>query len=847
MGEVIMGKIGYSGLGSGAVGRGDGGRYGSFFAMILVTLLLFAGSAEAVVYTITFNTNGGSELNVKTAKTPDGGGSLDAWPAEPTRLGYRFDGWYQTTSGGLEKYQSDNYTANTTLYARWTEIYKVYTITFSPNGGSALTVSSAKTNEVGMSSAWPAEPTRTGYDFGGWYTTSGTTGGLEKTSYSVFTANTTVYARWAIKTWTITFNPNGGTITIMSGTTGTGWKLSSLPTPAARTGYTFDGWYTSDTDGDKVTTAYVFDGTVTTIYAHWKPIVYKISYNLDGGTLELPNPTEYTIESTEITLLPPTKIAYTFAGWTSAENSTVQKEVYIRTGSTGNKTYTAKWTPEYYTIRFEPNGGTLATAETKTVAGGTLSALPTPAPKEGYTFDAWYTLETGGVKVETNKTVFGEDAVIYAHWTPITYKITYTLNNGTLAFPNPATYNIETQGFELYAPTRLAYTFDGWTGSNGTVPDPNVLIGQGSIGDKNYTANWTPEYYVITFEPKGGAMTQESAGTILGGKLETLPMPLKEGNIFEGWFMTEVGGEKVTTNTIFGGDVTIYAMWTPIYTITFYANGGTVSQVTGTTGSGGKLATLPTPTRNGYSFDGWFTEEAGGVKITKDQVFSKDMTIYAQWTLITYVAVTFSAGEHGTITATVDGNPIASGALIQRGKNVVFTATASTGYTTSGWTVNGAAAATSSPGTYTLANIPTASTVTVSFIYVSVATPDRVIPNAASDDGAAAIAPVSPLTAEFTAGPNPASATLGAVNFFHSGSNVKEAALLIYDASGNVINTVRIGTDIGGKGKRSIASWDLRDAKGRPVPEGTYLVKGTIKTANGKRERVLTVVGVRGR
>jgi uncharacterized repeat protein (TIGR02543 family) len=770
MGEAIMGKIGYSGVGSGAVGRVDGGRYGSFFAMILVTLLLLAGSAAAAQYTITFNSNGGSVLDVASAKTPDGGGVADRWPSSPTR---------------------------------------------------------------------------TGYDFVGWFTTSGTTGGKEVTAKDEFKANTTIYARWALVTYQIKFEPNGGSVTTMSGTTGTGWKLSSLPTPAARTGYTFDGWYTAEIDGEKVTTAYVFDGTITTIYAHWKPVVYKISYNLDGGTLELPNPTEYTIESNEITLLTPAKIAYTFAGWTSAENSTPQMEVYIKTGSTGNKTYTAKWTPEYYTITFEANGGTLTSKDTKTVAGGTLSALPTPTPKEGYTFDAWYTLETGGVKVEKSKTVFGEDAAIYAHWTPITYKITYALNSGTLSFSNPATYTIETPGFELYAPTRLAYTFDGWTGSNGTKPDPVVSINLGSTGDKTYAANWTPEYYVITFEPKGGAMTQESAGTILGGKLETLPMPLKEGNIFEGWFMTEVGGEKVTTNTVFGGDATIYAIWTPIYTITFYANGGTVSQVTGTTGSGGKLASLPTPTRNGYTFEGWFTEEAGGVKITKDQVFSKDMTIYAQWTLITYVAVTFSAGEHGTITATVDGNPIASGALIQRGKNVVFTATAAAGYSIGGWTVNGAAAVGGSPSTYTLSNIPTASTVTVSFNYVSVATPDRVIPNAASGDGAAAIAPVSPLTAEFTAGPNPANATLGAVNFFHSGGNVKEAALLIYDASGNVIHTVR--ADIGGKGKRSVGSWDLRDAKGRPVPEGTYLVKGTIKTANGKRERVSTVVGVRGR
>jgi uncharacterized repeat protein (TIGR02543 family) len=852
MGEVIMGRMGHLSVGNWVVGRGERGWYSSFFAMIFAAVLLFAGSAAAAApYTITFNSNGGTAIT-QTIQTDADGKLQSLPPTDPTREGYKFEGWYTTsgTIGGLQVLVGGyTFTANTTVYARWTEVYKVWTITFSPNGGSALTVTSAKTTETGRAAAWPADPARTGYDFGGWYTNSGATGGDQVNEYTVFTASKTIYARWILKTYTITFDPNGGMVTTMSGTTGTGWKLSSLPTPTARTGYTFDGWYTAVNDGDKVTTSYAFDGTISIIYAHWKPIVYKIKDNLDGGTLELPNPAEYTIESNEITLLPPTKIAYSFAGWTSPDITSPQKDVYIKTGSMGDKTFTAKWTPEFYTIRFEVNGGVLAVEETKTVAGGTISALPTPAAKPGYTFDAWYTADNGGVKVESGKTVFGGDALIYARWTPITYKITYNLNGGTLVYSIPATYTIETPSFELHAPVRPAYTFEGWTGSNGTLPEPSVYIEQGvAMGDKSYAANWTPNYYTITFEPKGGAMTQESAGTILGGKLETLPMPLKEGNIFEGWFATEIGGTKITTSTVFDGDATIYAMWTPIYTITFYANGGTVSQISGTTGSGGKLANLPTPTRNGYTFEGWFTEETGGTKITAASVFSKDMTIYAQWTLITYVAVTFSAVEHGTLTATVDGNPIASGALIQRGKNVVFTAAPASGYGVGGWTVNGAAVS-GAAGTYTLSNIPAASTVTVSFVTVSVATPDRVIPGAGSDVGAAAIAPVSPLTAEFTAGPNPVGASLGAVKFFLSGSRVKEAALTIYDASGNAVNRVNIGAgaDIGGKGKRPVASWDLRDAKGRPVAEGTYLVKGVIKTAGGKREPVSAVVGVRGR
>jgi uncharacterized repeat protein (TIGR02543 family) len=71
------------------------------------------------------------------------------------------------------------------------------------------------------------------------------------------------------------------------------------------------------------------------------------------------------------------------------------------------------------------------------------------------------------------------------------------------------------------------------------------------------------------------------------------------------------------------------------YTITFNANNGTVTPSSGTTGTDGKLASLPTPTRTGYKFDGWFTAATGGTKVTTDTVFSEDTVIYARWIVTT--------------------------------------------------------------------------------------------------------------------------------------------------------------------------------------------------------------------
>jgi hypothetical protein len=130
---------------------------------------------------------------------------------------------------------------------------------------------------------------------------------------------------------------------------------------------------------------------------------------------------------------------------------------------------------------------------------------------------------------------------------------------------------------------------------------------------------------------------------------------------------------------------------------------------------------------------------------------------------------------------------------------------------------------------------------------VSVTAKDRVVPAVDFDGNMAAVAPINRLTAEFTAGPNPVGRSFGIVSFFRYGSRIESATLYVYDASGNSVSKVAISdnTVAGNKGRRAVGLWDLRDAKGRQVSEGTYLVRGVIKTSDGKTEQVSSVVGVR--
>lgn len=98
-----------------------------------------------------------------------------------------------------------------------------------------------------------------------------------------------------------------------------------------------------------------------TLYVNWVVQKYTISYKLDGGSVS-GNPTSYTVESNKITLKTPTKKGYTFAGWTGTGLKTATKTVSIAKGSTGNRTYTATWTPNKVKIQLNMNGGSLASS-----------------------------------------------------------------------------------------------------------------------------------------------------------------------------------------------------------------------------------------------------------------------------------------------------------------------------------------------------------------------------------------------------------------------------------------------------------------------------------------------------
>ena len=139
--------------------------------------------------------------------------------------------------------------------------------------------------------------------------------------------------------------------------------------------------------------------------------------------------------------------------------------------------------------------------------------------------------------------------------------------------------------------------------------------------------------HTVTFDGNGGNSLVDSMDTTAEGRLLSLPGATKTGCELEGWFTSASGGAQIGPATIFDADTMVYAHWVlPPHTVTFDPARGSCETASAYTGTDGKLTSLPTATRAGYTFDGWYTEPIGGDKIELSRVYTEDTNVFAHWT-----------------------------------------------------------------------------------------------------------------------------------------------------------------------------------------------------------------------
>lgn len=525
----------------------------------------------------------------------------------PTRQGYTFAGWSPEAPSTMP-------IEDTTYTAKWTGregtpyqvVYLLQNI-----GSDTYTVADTESYRgVTGTEANLADVKPRSYD-----------GFVRDDSISVLTDLITSNGKTALKVYykrdvyqmTVDYNGSGATNktdNVPFGAT----MLLRLGTPTWQ-GYSFTGWSPTPP-----TTMPAEDVQFT---AQWAINDYTVNFDSNGGSEEVPAQT-VGFGATISTPTEPTKDGYVFGGWYS--DNTLTNAYDFAAAVTADLTLYAKWLIPY-TISFESNEGSVVDAQT--VNEGVKAMAPAPPTKDGYVFSGWYSdSELMNAYNFTTMVVTG-DLTLYAKWTvyvPITYTVTFESNGGSLV--TEQTVNEGAVATAPGAPMLEGYTFDGW------YSDSELIIPygftEGVMANVMLYAKWTKNSYTVSFNSNNGSSV--SSQSVSEGDTATVPdAPTRAGHVFEGWYSEAGLNEAYSFTTPVMNNLTLYAKWTAIYTVTFNSNGGSLVAEQNMQ-TGGNATEPAVPTRDGYVFNGWYSDAGLNEAYSFTTSVTGNLTLYAKWT-----------------------------------------------------------------------------------------------------------------------------------------------------------------------------------------------------------------------
>ena len=635
------------------------------------------------------------------------GRTYGAFPV-PQKEGKTFAGWTRDDGTTVNGTDTVKITGNITLYAQWTT--DEYSLTINPNGGTYKN-STQNTTVRGKLNATTevVEPTRTGYTFLGWTEAfvgkDGSTEyrGLSGTTYTFGEGNGSLTANWKEITYEIKFV--GGADDVVgqmdNQIIGYGMSVALTKNKFTRAGYEFRNWLCAEKNTEYNDTEMVKDlvetAQVLTFTAQWDVKTYVLTIDPNGGIYASSNAgTKITREFGATFDIPvaelPTRRGYKFTGFRTNENLAGSvTNGYIYTFSSSDDTIVAEWEVcVIYVTLVIPKGATWKDSETKIkfgVTGGdnngriqatfgqTYKLIPVEGDiiYAGYVFKGFYT--ENNQYIEASSLVdFEDDIVLTAKYTEHPYSLTIDPNMGEFrnSSSSQSFEGIIGDEFTLETPIRKGYTFKGWEQSGrGTLAEDNSKF---TFVDDNckLTAKWTANTYTVKFDKNAegvdGTMADLPCTYDIGGRLPENKFS-RTGYNFNGWTLKKSGSVDVYADGAFISNlsdknndvVTLYAQWSVItYTITFNPNGGTITSPSISRDYGTEYGQFPDVTKEGYTFDGWFTELNGGSQVKSDDIVTGAITLFAHWTANTYT-ITFRAGD-GRIAAGEDGYTGAIGA-----------------------------------------------------------------------------------------------------------------------------------------------------------------------------------------
>ncbi|MBP3284546.1 MAG: InlB B-repeat-containing protein [Clostridia bacterium] len=283
----------------------------------------------------------------------------------------------------------------------------------------------------------------------------------------------------------------------------------------------------------------------------------------------------------------------------------------------------------------------------------------TAAPMDGYEFIDW-TISGATVSDSSSATVTfmmpNNDVTATANFRKLdsaTVNVSFNSNGGSAI--SVKVVSVGNAYGELSIPAKAGYTFGGWYKEEALTNKVTSSTIVTTETDHTLYAKWGESTYTVSFDTDGGNAVANKTVTY-NGTYGTLATPVKDGYIFDGWYKEAEFTNPVTSTTTVTATVdhTLYAKWLTAYTVTFNSNGG--SAVDSIKVAYGKTyGTLPTPTRENYTFLGWYKEETfiNQVTNTSTVTVESDHTLYANWQL-NEVTVTLDqqGGSGGTTSVT---------------------------------------------------------------------------------------------------------------------------------------------------------------------------------------------------
>ena len=343
-------------------------------------------------------------------------------------------------------------------------------------------------------------------------------------------------------------------------------------------------------------------GTGNFAYGH------SINYIANGGTIATNAPKTFVSSDLPITLPVPTRAGYEFGGWFLSSDFSGTAQTTIPAGTNSNVYVYAKWI-KTYNITYHLGGGINAEDNPTEFNERTLPLTLKAPTRDGFTFGGWYQNPAcSGNQVTTIEVGTEKNVSLWAKWNAIEYSVSYVLNGGTNSDQNVAKYSILDTPVKLYNPTRDGCLFEGWFASSDFSGERMTYLSKDNLGDVTLHAKWSLAY-TITYNTNGGFNDGRNP-SVFTENTETFTLfeAEKVNYSFLGWFDNEELTGTPVTQIAKGtkNNIVLWAKWSSTQiTVTFNPNGGGVSPLTKVVKKGGTYGELPTPTKAGYTFNGW--------------------------------------------------------------------------------------------------------------------------------------------------------------------------------------------------------------------------------------------------